>query len=78
MPTLEFIAGMTQKALAADKVSLAKAKASESEEPEVHEILMEDEQPTITLTLSGDAPGLLTLARNLKDELESIYVLKLM
>jgi len=40
----------------------------------VHEILMEDQQPTITLTLSGDAPerGLLTLARNLKDELESI------
>ncbi|MGB0924748.1 MAG: efflux RND transporter permease subunit, partial [Pseudoalteromonas shioyasakiensis] len=76
--TLEFIAGMDPKEALADvrdKVSLAKAKLpSESEEPEVHEILMEDQQPTITLTLSGDAPerGLLTLARNLKDELESI------
>lgn len=76
--TLEFIAGMDPKEALADvrdKVSLAKAKLpSESEEPEVHEILMEDEQPTITLTLSGDAPerGLLTIARNLKDELESI------
>ncbi len=76
--TLEFIAGMDPKEALADvrdKVSLAKAKLpSESEEPEVHEILMEDEQPTITLTLSGDAPerGLLTLARSLKDELESI------
>lgn len=58
-----------------DKVSLAKAKLpSDTEEPEVHEVLMEDEQPTITLTLSGDIPerGLLTIARNLKDELESI------
>ncbi|AXV66024.1 MULTISPECIES: efflux RND transporter permease subunit [Pseudoalteromonas] len=76
--TLEFLAGMDPKEALADvrdKVSLAKAKLpSESEEPEVHEILMEDQQPTITLTLSGNSPerGLLTLARNLKDELESI------
>lgn len=76
--TLEFLAGMDPKEALADvrdKVSLAKAKLpSESEEPEVHEVLMEDEQPTITLTLSGNVPerGLLTLARNLKDELESI------
>ncbi|MBE0362878.1 hypothetical protein PULV_a0468 [Pseudoalteromonas ulvae UL12] len=76
--TLEFIAGMDPKEALADvrdKVSLAKAKLpSESEEPEVHEVLMEDEQPTITLTLSGKAPerGLLTLARQLKDELQAI------
>lgn len=76
--TLEFFAGSDPKEVLADvrdKVSLAKAKLpSETEEPEVHEVLMEDQQPTITLTLSGDIPerGLLTLARNLKDELESI------
>lgn len=76
--TLEFYAGMDPKEALADvrdKVSLARAKLpSETEEPEVHEVLMEDQQPTITLTLSGDIPerGLLTLARNLKDQLESI------
>ena len=76
--TLEFFAGSDPKEALADvrdKVSLAKAKLpSDTEEPEVHEVLMEDEQPTITLTLSGDIPerGLLTIARNLKDELESI------
>lgn len=76
--TLEFFAGLDPKEALADvrdKVSLAKAKLpSDTEEPEVHEVLMEDEQPTITLTLSGDLPerGLLTIARNLKDELESI------
>lgn len=76
--TLEFFAGTDPKEALADvrdKVSLAKAKLpSETEEPEVHEVLMEDQQPTITLTLSGDIPerGLLTIARNLKDELESI------
>ncbi len=76
--TLEFLAGFDAKQALADvrdKVSLAKAKLpSESEEPEVHEVLMEDQQPTITLMLSGNLPerGLLTLARNLKDEIESI------
>ena len=76
--TLEFLAGLDTKDLLAevrDKVSLAKAKLpSESEEPEVHEVLMEDQQPTITLTLSGNVPerGLLTIARNLKDDIESI------
>ncbi len=76
--TLEFLAGMDPKEALADvrdKVSLAQAKLpSETEEPEVHEVLMEDQQPTITLTLSGEVPerGLLTIARNLKDELESI------
>jgi len=76
--TLEFLAGLDTNDLLAevrDKVSLAKAKLpSESEEPEVHEVLMEDQQPTITLTLSGNVPerGLLTIARNLKDEIEGI------
>ena len=76
--TLEFFAGTKPKEALADvrdKVSLAKAKLpSDTEEPVVNEVLMEDQQPTITLTLSGDLPerGLLTLARNLKDELESI------
>ena len=44
----------------------------------VNEVLMEDQQPTITLTLSGDLPerGLLTLARNLKDDLNLFRVLE--
>lgn len=76
--TLEFIAGLDPKEALADvrdKVTLAKAKLpSESEEPEVHEVTMANQVPAVTVILSGPVTerGLLTLARNLKDKIESM------
>ncbi len=76
--TLEFVAGFNPKEALADvrdKVTLAKAKLpSETEEPEVHEVTMANQQPAITVILSGPVTerGLVTLARNLRDTLESL------
>ncbi|QOL26727.1 efflux RND transporter permease subunit [Thalassotalea sp. LPB0316] len=76
--TLEFIAGFDPKEALADvrdKVTLAKAKLpNETEEPEVHEVTMANQQPAITVILSGPVTerGLVTLARNLRDKLETL------
>ncbi len=76
--TLEFIAGFDPKEALADvrdKVTLAKAKLpSETEEPEVHEVTMANAQPAITVILSGPVTerGLVTLARDIKDEIEGL------
>ncbi|MFD2167750.1 efflux RND transporter permease subunit [Thalassotalea euphylliae] len=76
--TLEFVAGFDPKEALADvrdKVTLAKAKLpSETEEPEVHEVTMSDEQPAVTVIISGPVTerGLVTLARDLRDRLEGL------
>lgn len=76
--TLEFIAGFDPKEALADvrdKVTLAKAKLpNDTEEPEVHEVTMANQQPAITVILSGPVTerGLVTLARNLRDRLETL------
>ena len=76
--TLEFIAGFDPKEALADvrdKVTLAKAKLpSETEEPEVHEVTMANEEPAVTVILSGPVTerGLVTLARDLKDDIEAL------
>lgn len=75
---IEFLAGLDPKEALADvrdKVTLAKAKLpSESEEPEVHEVTMANQVPAVTVILSGPVTerGLLTLARDLKDKIESM------
>jgi len=76
--TLEFIAGFDPKEALADvrdKVTLAKAKLpSETEEPEVHEVTMANEEPAVTVILSGPITerGLVTIARDLKDDIEAL------
>ncbi len=76
--TLEFIAGFDSKEALADvrdKVTLAKAKLpSETEEPEVHEVTMANEEPAVTVILSGPVTerGLITLARDVKDKIEAL------
>jgi len=76
--TLEFLAGLDPKEALADvrdKVTLAKAKLpSETEEPEVHEVTMANQQAALTVILSGAVSerGLLTLARDLKDNIEGM------
>lgn len=76
--TLEFVAGLDPKEALADvrdRVTLAKAKLpSESEEPEVHEVTMANQQAAITVILSGPVTerGLITLARDLKDKIEGL------
>lgn len=75
---IEFMAGMDPKAVLADvrdRVTLAKAKLPEgAEEPVIEEIKMEDENPTITVILSGDVPErtLVQLGRDLRDKLEAL------
>ncbi|MGB1263080.1 MAG: efflux RND transporter permease subunit [Cognaticolwellia sp.] len=75
---IEFIAGLDPKEALADvrdKVTLAKAKLpSESEEPEVHEVTMANQSPVITVILSGAVTerGLITIARDVKDEIEGL------
>ena len=74
--TMEFVAGFDPKEALADvrdKVTLAKAKLpSETEEPSIHEVTMADEQPVLTVILSGPVPerGLVTIARELKNVIE--------
>lgn len=75
---LEFNPGFdSAKALAdvRDKVSIAKARLpSESEEPVVNEVTMADEESVLNVTLSGNVSerGLVTIARNLRDEIETL------
>ncbi|MDA8621842.1 efflux RND transporter permease subunit [Psychrosphaera sp.] len=75
---IEFIAGFDAKEAIADvrdKVTIAKAKLpSESEEPVVKQVSMADQQPVITIVLSGPVPerGLVTVARALRDEIEGL------
>jgi len=77
--TLEFVAGLDPKEALADvrdKVTLAKAKLpSETEEPEVHEVTMANQQAALTVILSGPVTerGLLTIARDLKDKIEGMH-----
>jgi multidrug efflux pump len=76
--TMEFVAGFDPKEALADvrdKVTLAKAKLpSETEEPSIHEVTMADEQPVLTVVLSGPVPerGLVTIARELKNVIEGL------
>lgn len=76
--TLEFIAGLDAKDVLADvrdKVTLAKAKLpNETEEPEIHEVTMAGEEPALTIILSGAVTerGLVTIARDLRDKIESM------
>ena len=76
--TLEFVAGLDPKEALADvrdKVTLAKAKLpNDTEEPEVHEVTMANQEAALTVILSGAVTerGLITLARNLKDKIEAM------
>jgi multidrug efflux pump len=57
------------------RVDLAKAKLpSETDEPEVHQVTLATENPAITVLLSGELPlrGLVTIARDLQDDLEGM------
>lgn len=75
---LEFIAGFdSDKAIAdvRDQVSIATAELpAETDEPIVNEVTLADENPVITVTLSGHTPerALLNIARKLRDKLESL------
>jgi len=72
--TMEFYPDVdSEKALAdvRDSVTLAKAKLpSESEEPTIHEITMAEENPAISVILSGRMPEytIAALSRNLRDQ----------
>ncbi|WP_419602911.1 efflux RND transporter permease subunit, partial [Thiolapillus sp.] len=76
--TLEFVAGFDpDKALAdvRDKVNVAKAKLpDETREPTVHPITMAEENPVITISLSGPVPqrALIELGRHLQDKIEGL------
>lgn len=76
--TLEFVAGFDpDKALAdvRDKVNLAKAELpDETREPTVHPITLADENPVITISLSGPVPqrALIELGRHLQDKIEGL------
>lgn len=76
--TLEFIAGLDPKEALADvrdKVTLAKAKLpNETEEPVVNEVTMANQESALTVVLSGAVTerGLITIARDVKDEIEGM------
>ncbi|BAO43936.1 efflux RND transporter permease subunit [Thiolapillus brandeum] len=76
--TLEFVAGFNpDKALndVRDKVNLAKARLpDETREPTVHPVTMAEQNPVLTISLSGPVPqrALIELGRHLQDKLEAI------
>ena len=76
--TMEFKAGFDPDLALADvrdKVNLAKAELpDDSEEPTIHPITLADENPVLTVSLSGNAPerALIQLARHLQDKLETL------
>lgn len=76
--TLEFIAGLDAKEALADvrdRVTLAKAKLpEESEEPTIKQITMADQNPVLTVILSGPITerALVTIARDLKNTIEGL------
>ncbi len=76
--TLEFQAGVNKKEALADvreKVSVAKGKLpDDTDEPTVHEVTMANENPALTVMLSGSAPerALITLGRHLRDRIENL------
>jgi len=75
--TLEFIAGFdSSKALddVQEKVTSVKAELpDDTEEPTINQITMADQNPVITISISGELPerALVQLARDLSDKLES-------
>jgi multidrug efflux pump len=75
---IEFDAGIdTDKALAdvREKVDMAKGKLpNESDEPTVNEVKMSRFDPMLVLNLAGDVPErtLITIARDLKEEIEGL------
>jgi multidrug efflux pump len=76
--TLEFLAGLDSKDVLADvrdKVTVARAKLpAESEEPTIHEVTLAGQQAVITVVLSGPLSerALVTIARELKDQIETM------
>lgn len=76
--TLKFIAGLDSDAALADvrdKVTVARAKLpSETEEPTINEVTMVGQQAAVTVVLSGPVSerALVTVARELKNQIESI------
>ncbi|WP_371187121.1 efflux RND transporter permease subunit [Thalassotalea maritima] len=76
--TLEFVPGFNAKEALADvrdKVTLAKAKLpDDSEEPVVREVTVANQQPAVTVFLSGPVTerGLITIARDLKTQIASM------
>lgn len=76
--TLEFVPGFNAKEALADvrdKVTLAKAKLpNETEEPVVNEVTTSNQQPALTVFLSGAVSerGLINIARDLDDKIASM------
>ncbi|NTS77420.1 efflux RND transporter permease subunit [Catenovulum sp. SM1970] len=76
--TMEFVAGFNVDTALADvraKVAVAKGYLpSDTEEPTVHQVTLANETPVITVILSGPISerGILMVARELKDKLETL------
>lgn len=75
--TLEFVAGFdTEKALSdvRDQVTIAKSQLpADTDEPSINQITMADQNPVITISLSGPLPqrALIQIARDLSDKIEA-------
>ncbi len=75
--TLEFIAGFdADEALSdvRDRVTTAKAQLpADTDEPSINQVTMADQNPVITISLSGPLPqrALIRIARDLSDKIES-------